>query len=107
MSSGPLAQQFESLQPNLERAPRTANKDPSCSCEVNLLSDVGGVENESPEMKAVRRQQSFKLAMAGVTNAKEAANFRWARMENMNACYHSRRLQIAIQYTFPFQYRQL
>jgi hypothetical protein len=78
-----------------------------CSCEVNLLSDVGGVENESPEMKAVRRQQSFKLAMAGVTNAKEAANFRWARMENMNACYHSRRLQIAIQYTFPFQYCQL
>jgi hypothetical protein len=107
MSSGPLAQQFESLQPNLERAPRTANKDPSCSCEVNLLSDVGGVENESPEMKAVRRQQSFKLAMADVTNAKEAANFRWARMENMNACYHSGRLQIAIQYTFPFQYCQL
>ena len=89
MSSGPLAQQFESLQPNLERAPRTANKDPSCSCEVNLLSDVGGVENESPEMKAVRRQQSLEFAMPRVAYSKEAANLRWTRMKNMNARYHS------------------
>jgi hypothetical protein len=37
-------------------------------------------ENESSEIKAVRRQQSLKLAMAGVAYAKKAANFRRARM---------------------------
>jgi hypothetical protein len=45
--------------------------------EFNLFRDVGCIENE---MKAVRCQKSFKLAMPGVTYAKEAANFRWARM---------------------------
>jgi hypothetical protein len=57
--------------------------------EFNLLGDVGRIENESSKIKAVRSQQSFEFAMAGVTYAKEASNFRRIRMENMNARCHS------------------
>jgi hypothetical protein len=48
--------------------------------EFDLLGDVGCIENESSEIKAIRSQQSLKLAMPGMTYAEEAANFRRARM---------------------------
>jgi hypothetical protein len=41
---------------------------------------MGCIENESSEIKTIRSQQRFKLAMASVTYPKEAAYFRRARM---------------------------
>ena len=41
--------------------------------------------------------------MAGVTNAKKAANFRRDGMQNMNARYHSQSLQLILTLHFSFK----
>lgn len=42
--------------------------------------------------------------MAGVTNAKKAANFRQDGMQNVYARYHSQSLQLNLTLHFSFKY---